>query len=639
MLGPDGPISIGLPRYERRDAQITMADAVERAIAAGGVLLAEAGTGTGKTLAYLIPSILSGRTTVIATGTKNLQEQVFFKDIAFLERTLGHSARAVYLKGQDNYLCLRRLERFTRSPRVLAYPQNGVAALTAWARTTATGDRMDLAELADDDPLWLEVCSTRETRIGARCPFHGECFVTRARQQAARAGLIIVNHHLYFADLATRRKGGSILPSHDIVVFDEAHGIENAATEFFSVVVSSKRIAHALEDALHSVQAARLGSDPHEQRRHRLVATAAKASSDFFDRFRRTEGRIPFNREDFGDSHDESYHRLDAALEAAEVSMRGLAGQDEGIDHNADRIRDLRDDLATVVSDRSRDFVHWLENRKRSVILGASPIDVSNVLREGVFFSIRSVILTSATLSTGGDFTFLKNRLGIDFDVDEMSLPSPFDFQRQACLYVPETMPDPRDESFIDFAAAETARLVSLTCGGALVLSTSIRNMHALRDVLREQCEGPVLMQGDAPKNILIERFSSRRDSVLCATTSFWQGVDLPGDLLRLVVIDKLPFAPLQDPLETARIARLTEQGHNAFREYQLPAAALALKQGFGRLIRTKDDTGIVAILDPRLRTMPYGRTFILSLPACPYTADFEAVRVWWYENVGARCS
>ncbi len=636
IFSPEGPIAETMARYERRPSQAEMATAVEAVIRNGGVLLAEAGTGTGKTLAYLVPAVLSERTTIISTGTKNLQEQIFFKDIAFLSRALGRPIDAVYLKGQDNYLCLRRLRDFLRSPAVLAYRPKQIEALRRFADTTETGDRTDMEGLGDGDPIWREVCSTKDTRIGVRCPFHEDCFVTRARLRAAQARIVVVNHHLYFADMATRLKGGALLPTHDLAVFDEAHGIENVATEFFSTTASSRQAERLVTDVTATLRAARLADDPGEDRRDRLGRNLLRASAEFFDLFQGPPGRERLVPEALDPDIVQVYFRLDSAFEAFEASLRMLEGRDEAVDHVRERFTEIRDDLAAIVTESSRGFVHWVENRKRSVIIGASPIDVSEPIRDGVFFSVPSVVLTSATLSTGGDFSFLKSRIGIDFDATELTVPSPFDYRRQACLFVPADLPDPRDGTFAERAADIAEALIAMTAGGALLLSTSHRNMQAFHRLLQGRVPGGLLRQGELPKRVLLNEFMADPKSVLVATTSFWQGVDIPGDALRLVIIDKLPFSAPNDPLEAARIAHLTEAGQNAFMTYQVPAAALLLKQGFGRLIRTGEDRGVVAILDHRLRTKRYAGVFWRSLPPCPRVDTLAAVEAWWRQGPGA---
>ncbi len=607
-----------------------MSLAIESCISSDGVLLAEAGTGTGKTLAYLVPVILSGAKAVISTGTKTLQEQIFFKDLPFVSGALGLSINAVCLKGQENYLCLRRFQEFLASPSVLAFPPEQVAEVTDWARTTRTGDRMEITGLKDDDPMWREICSTRETRLGAKCPNVDACFVTRVRQQAQRATLVIVNHHLYFADLATRQKGGSILPDHDILIFDEAHTIEDIATEFFSTAVSSARVDRALNDVRSSVRNAKLSDDPAVDRCPKLIVSAKQLAREVFSLFSRAEGRVRFVPEEIGGAPIAAYHRLDAALDATVQSLKVIEGRSPDVDRVMARLEGLRNDFDHVIAQSKKGFVHWVENRKRSVVLGASPIDIREILRQGVFFATQSVVLTSATLSVGGNFEYLKNRLGIDFDAKELSVPSPFDYEAQARVYLADRLPDPRDPAFTDAAAAESLRLIELTNGGTLFLFTAINSMRKMHQLLKSKVPGPLLLQGEAPRSTLLKQFIEDPGSVLCATASFWQGVDIPGDALRLVIIDKLPFASPKDPLTQARIVDLQEKGGKPFIEYQVPQAALSLKQGAGRLIRTRLDMGIVAILDSRLKTKSYASVFLKSLPTCPILNDVEALAYWW---------
>lgn len=626
-----GPLARCLPHHERRGGQIDMARAVDRTLRETGVLLAEAGTGTGKTIAYLAPAAISGKRVVVSTGTRNLQEQIFFKDVVLLGRALGRPIDAALLKGQENYLCRRRLAELARSPAVLGFPAAEVEALLGWAGRTETGDRAEIDWLTDESPLWREVCSTAETRLGPRCPEQERCHVTGARLDAQRAAMVVVNHHLYFADRAARAAGGGgILPRHDVAVFDEAHLIEDVATEFFSVKVSTSRIDRLADDAARAVPAA-LGEGDDAARCRKLGKRVRAASARFFGGFRGLDpGRTRLEPAELDPGARERYFRLDAALEALEAALR-LLGADEGLAHLAGRCADARREMAEILDERREGaLVRWVERKARSTVIGASPIDVAGPFREGVLFEIPSVVLTSATLSTGGDFGFLRARLGIDFDAEELSCAAPFDYGRQARLYAPRHLPDPRDERFFEAAAAEALALIEMTGGGALVLSTSNRGMQALFERLEGRVPGPIACQGSAPKQLLLERFVEDGRSTLVATTSFWQGVDVAGDALRLVVIDKLPFASPGDPIVEARIRRLVDEGKKAFTEYQVPQAALLLKQGFGRLIRTRSDRGIVAVLDARLRTMGYGRTFLRSLPPCPLAGTLDELAAWW---------
>jgi len=638
LLGPDGPLARGIPGYEHRPSQCRMAEAVASTLEDDGVLLVEAGTGTGKTLAYLVPALLSGRRVVVSTGTKTLQDQIMSHDLPLLERHLGVAVDAACLKGLDNYLCLRRFEEARTSADA---ERGGVAArelpvVEAWRLGTDSGDRAELADLAEGSPLWGMVKSGSDTRIGARCRFYEECFVTRARRRAEEAQLVVVNHHLFFADLATRGpRHKAILPEYDAVIFDEAHAIEDVVTQFFGVTVSSTRLEVLVRDAQRTFAAAGLD---HGGAAH--AAAVLRAAADFFGALpTRTEGggegggREPLGVDELSGPLLDRMLDLDVALDGLASFAEGRAADGEAVAQVARRAQSIRDDVATVVDGRLGSHVTWTERRGRRRAIGASPVDVTEIMRERLFYQTPSVVLTSATLATGGDFAFVKDRLGLDFDVREERLPSPFDFSRQAALYLPGHLPDPRDVGWLDAAAAEVLGLAEITGGGAFVLCTSFRAMRALAARCRDVLAGEgrrVLLQGDAPKGTLLDRFRGDGDAVLFATASFWEGVDVPGDALRLVVIDKLPFGVPSDPLIRARCERIRDDGGEPFMGYLVPSAALTLKQGFGRLIRSGRDRGIVALLDSRVVRRGYGRVFLDSLPPARRLRDREAVEAFW---------
>jgi len=424
--------------------------------------------------------------------------------------------------------------------------------------------------------------------------------------------------------------GGSILPRHDVVIFDEAHLIEDIATEFFSIKVSSSRITRILNDSIRTLKSARLAEDPYETQRKKNIDRAKKVIRDFFEQFVGEKGRSHLDTNNINDSVISKYHELDSSLESIELTLRALEGREQSIDQCTSRLETARNDLADILDDRTTGLVHWVERGSRSIVLGASPIDVSESFRDGILFTVPTVILTSATLSTGGDFSFLQSRLGIDFDVSQLSVETPFNYKQQSCLYIPSQLPDPRSSDFAAMASEQIKQLIGLTGGGALVLCTSIRNMTLIHDFLKDQTPGQLLLQGSEPKTDLLSKFMKENTSVLVATTSFWQGVDVPGDALRLVIIDKLPFASPGEPVVAARIDQLKKTGGSPFIDYQVPQAALTLKQGFGRLIRTRHDRGIVSILDRRLLTAGYAKTFIDSLPECTQTQTMKETSDWW---------
>ncbi|MBK8171557.1 MAG: ATP-dependent DNA helicase [Sandaracinaceae bacterium] len=639
-LGPNGPFSTTLPGYEHRESQLAMADAVERALDAEGVLLVEAGTGTGKTLAYLVPAILSGKRVVISTGTKTLQDQIMERDLPFLSRHLGVPVNAACMKGLGNYLCLRRYNEFKKSPEAnLALHARALPVLQKWSELTASGDRAELDALAEDAPIWSHVWSGSETRIGARCTYFEDCFVTNMRRNAEAAQILVVNHHLFFADLATRNPGGGgILPQYDAVVFDEAHQIEDIATEFFGVRVSTTRIETFVRDAQRALSAAKVddGADL-------LFQNVLNTSAGFFSALPRGAGadqaRAMLNPEVFTDTVKQRMFSLDAALEALAAHCKARTGASEAVAQVARRATQIRDDVATIAEGDATTHVNWTEQRGRSVSIGASPVDISALMRDEVLNRTRAVVFTSATLSTSSSFNFVKRRLGIEFEVDELMVPSPFEYQAQAALYLPQGMPDPRDANYFDAATREVVSLVELTGGGAFVLCTSLRAMNELAKRATPLLKQTIFVQGTAPKGVILDSFRRDGHAVLFATASFWEGVDVPGDALRLVIIDKLPFDVPSDPLVVARCKRIEDAGEQPFMTYLVPSAAISLKQGFGRLIRSQNDRGIVAILDRRITTKGYGKVFLRSLPDAARCSSREEVTAFWKSHQSVRPS
>lgn len=624
LLGPDGPIAAALPGYELREAQQRMATLVEDTLIHDGVALIEAGTGTGKTLAYLVPAIRSGKRVVISTGTRALQDQIMDQDLPLLRAHLGEPVSAAVMKGLSNYLCRRRwrevLEGAASEEPALA---RRLPLLMDWVERTEVGDLSELAALSEDDPAHAAVRSGSDTRIGPRCAFHDACFVTAMRARAAEAQLVIVNHHLFFADLALRGPhGGGIIPDYDAVIFDEAHQLEDVATRFFGVSVSDVAIERLARDAERTSLDVARGLATLRGRAEAFVAALPDGAA-------RDGGRADLPAGFFeGPRGAPAYHALDAALETVELTMANRAHESETFAQLARRARRLRDELGRVALPDGR-HVRWIERAERRVTVGASPVDVSARFREEVLHRVPALVLTSATLTTDGTFDFTRRRLGIDFEVDEAILPSPFDFPAQAALYVPP-LSDPRSPAFLDEALDEVERLVRLTRGGAFVLCTSLRMMRRLATAARPRLRGlPVYVQGEAPKATLLSRFRADGDAVLFATMSFWEGIDVPGDALRLVVIDRLPFEVPTDPLVEARCRDLEEAGESAFIRYLVPAAALGLKQGFGRLVRTRRDRGIVAVLDSRLTTKGYGKVFLRSLPDATRCASFEELEAF----------
>ena len=621
LLGPTGPLARGVPGYEHRPGQIRMARAVQDLLQHDGVLLIEAGTGIGKTWAYLIPAALSGRRVLVSTGTRALQDQIMEKDLPALKDHLGIEIDAACVKGLGNYLCLRRFNELSSSADAMQ-PRfaRALPALRDWIETTRTGDRAALASIPEEDPIWSRVVSGSDTRIGARCEYYEDCFVTRVRRRAESAQLIVVNHHLFFADLALRDTGfASVLPDYDAVIFDEAHQIEDTATLFFGSRLSTAMLERLVRDARTALQSER--GDKRQETR--LLDGVLQRSSNFFAALPAgvNGGRMPLPPEAIP---QEELFALDNALAELGSFCRDVRLPRESVLQIARRTEQLRNALGSLEAPGQ---VSWAQGSGRSPSVGSSPIDVGPLLRERLHERVPCTVFTSATLTTGGDFRFLKRRLGIDAEVSEELVESPFRYEEQAALYAPKHLPDPRASDFPEVAAKEILELVRMSGGGAFVLSTSLRMMRLLAERVGPELEYEWFVQGDAPKQTLLDRFRDQGNAVLFATASFWEGVDVPGSALRLVVIDKLPFEVPSDPVVAARCARLDETGESSFMRYLVPAAALSLKQGFGRLIRTTRDRGVVAILDSRIRRKGYGKVFLRSLPPARVCDTLEEVR------------
>jgi ATP-dependent DNA helicase DinG len=636
ILGPGGALARSIPGYEVRPGQLDMAEQVADALRTRRPLMVEAGTGTGKTLAYLVPAVLSGLKVVISTGTKNLQEQIFRKDIPLLQREL--SFKAACMKGISNYLCLRRFSEYSANSAlgISGEPDVSLDSIRDWARITESGDRAELPDLADDAPIWREISATPETRLGPGCPHFERCFVTQARRRAQGAEIVIVNHHLFFADLSLRAAwpNAQLLPKYEAVIFDEAHQLEDVATDYFGVGVSTLRLGALIRDCERAVSQ---GNAP-----HKLDLTLGHVEARariLFDELRlrlKRDEKSPIHAEIWRGPPEKAAHALDTALEELEAALGGAhdcADGGEVADSLANRARSIRDDLSTLVDGaqkHDRKHVFWAETRGKSVLLHASPVDVSNIVRQHVLGAVDTAIFTSATLTAAGNFDFVRARLGLDSAL-EARLASPFDYSEQALLYLPRDLPAPADDGFAEKAAERMFELVQITDGRAFLLFTSYRQLERVHRLLAPRLKQPVLVQGEKPKHLLVEEFKRKVGSVLFATASFWEGVDVVGEALSLVVIDKLPFAPPDDPIVAARSARLEDEGQDPFHTYQIPRAALALAQGFGRLIRHRGDRGIVALLDRRAVTKPYGRRVLAGLPSdCPRTGSLDDVRQFW---------
>jgi ATP-dependent DNA helicase DinG len=652
-----------------------MASAVARVFEAGGVLLAEAGTGTGKTLAYLIPAILSRQRVLVSTGTKNLQEQIFFKDLPALRDALGIPFTATLMKGRANYLCLHRLDQLGEAASPAAHDVF-LPIIQHWSRRTETGDRAELDDLPEDLPFWNEVAATADTCLGARCPRFDDCFVTRMRQRAAESDLVIVNHHLLCADAALRQHAyGEVIPACPGAVIDEAHQLEDVATQYFGCSVSTYRLEELARDA------ERLALDEHQEQNQleQAIDGVRDAARAFFSDL---AGAHSGARQTAGSSGERAQHgraggrwgrsaarggqdekvratsetlalvresaaSLSGALDRFEsilarpgsanrvgggqteaVAARDPAGEkpgDQDRETLARRAREIRSEIRLLLQADDPTYVYFVEFRGKGVFLRSSPIDVSTIVRDLLLDRMRTAVLTSATLTVDGTFDYVRARLGI-VSADEIRVPSEFDFERQAILYLPPRMPDPRSPDFSLAAGRQVVEILKRTRGRAFVLFTSYATLREVQAIAEMALDYPILVQGTAPRTRLLQQFRETPHAVLFATASFWQGVDVVGESLSCVIVDKLPFGSPADPVTSARIDAIRARGGGPFDEYQVPLAILALQQGLGRLIRHRGDRGVMAVLDPRLRTKGYGHRFMTALPGAPVVHELEAI-------------
>ncbi len=636
VLGPGGLLDAAAGGYEDRPSQRVLARKVLEALLGGRHLVAEAGTGTGKTLAYLVPAVLARKKVVVSTATRALQEQIFQKDLPLVFDLLGGSFSAACLKGRANYVCLARKARFDTQP---LFPfrddRHLYDKVRRWLQETSTGDIADIFDVPEDWSTWKEIVSSTDTCLGQKCEYSEDCFVNRARTAAAAADIVVVNHHLFFADTALKASpagalaGAAVIPPYDAAIFDEAHVIEDVATSFFGLSLSNYRIRDLVRDAKKAASYDKESFIALAESAERLL----ERSDRFFSALRLETNRHQLRQE----SIDGASSELQALGEAFDLlaAIASRHHEDEDLFAIERRARELQAILGVVVDLGKEDRVHWSDVRGGLVYLHSSPVDAAMELRENLLGRVESLVFTSATLSAGGSLRFFQNRIGLSeenedlFELDAAILPSPFDFERQAALYVPSSIPEPNDPGFTVAVAEEARKLCRITGGRAFILCTSHRNMEAIHSHLESSPDWLLLKQGEAPKSALLERFREQ-PSVLVATQSFWEGVDVPGEALSLVIVDKLPFAPPNDPILSARIDALRSSGRSPFNDLQLPQAALALKQGFGRLIRTTRDRGIVAVCDIRLARKGYRRQFLSTLPPCPRFRDIEGLHNWW---------
>ncbi len=623
LLGPHGPVAQAVPDFETRHEQQVMADWVGEALSDRSVLAVEAGTGIGKTFAYLVPALLSGRHVIVSTGTRTLQDQLYHRDLPMLAKALGRPVRVALLKGRANYLCRHRLDLAEQTRTLPGFESPSLKALKKvrkWAGVTRSGDVAELTGIRDNDPVLPAVTSTRENCLGNECAEYSRCHVVLARREAQAADIVVVNHHLLLADLSLKEEGfGELLPGTDAVILDEAHQVPDVAAQFFGLSLSSRQAGALARDAL--AEMARAGHT--EAGLRQQLAAVEDGFAQALAAVRGGAERVEWDA--LPDAFIEALHAAQVALGTLADGFKDTGSDDAGLRQCTRRAQSLEDTLSRLLAFAAEDGVRWVEISGRAFTASFSPFEVADRLRELMQARACAWIFTSATLAVGEDFGHFTGRVGAQ-DARTLRVASPFDFESQALLYLPAGMPDPSDRKHTAAVVATALPLIEAAGGRTFLLFTSHRALKEAARLLRSldgyEQRYTLLVQGEAPRESLLTRFREAGQSVLLGTSSFWEGVDVRGPALAVVVIDKLPFAAPDDPLLRARLEGIRRRGGNPFFEYQVPQAVLALKQGFGRLIRDREDFGVVAVCDPRLRTRSYGRLFVQSLPPARMIED-----------------
>jgi ATP-dependent DNA helicase DinG len=633
----DGPFAERVAGFKLRSQQLEMSQAIAEAIEKTGILVAEAGTGTGKTFAYLAPALLAGGKVIVSTGTKTLQDQLFDRDLPAVRAALASGASIALLKGRANYVCLYRLRRAAGEGRFATREEAlQIRKIERFAAVTATGDRADLADVPEDAPVWAQASSTRENCLGQGCPDYRDCFVMRARKNALAADVVVVNHHLFFADLVLREEGISeLLPACNTVIFDEAHQLPETARMFFGETVSSAQLIELARDVRLELRAAGGASPELERVAARLEKTARDLRLVFGEPAQRLAWSQALRLQDFADA----LAKLNSALSVLEEALAAQEGRSEGLDACARRagaarqiLVRLRETEAAVPAE-----IRWVELFNHAVQLHVTPLSSAELFRRQMADHPRAWIFTSATLAVGEDFSHFTRELGVP-DAGTRRWASPFDFPRQALLYVPKAMPEPSAAGFTEAVIGAALPVLKASEGRAFLLFTTLRALRRAHELLEGKIDYPLLVQGTGSRSQLLARFRELGNAVLLGSQSFWEGVDVRGEALSLVIIDKLPFAPPDDPVLAARIEGIRSEGGNPFNDLQLPQAVLQLKQGAGRLIRDESDRGVLMLCDPRLVTKPYGRRILGSLPPMALTRDLSAVERFFAPRPAGGC-
>ncbi|MGH8280516.1 MAG: ATP-dependent DNA helicase [Gammaproteobacteria bacterium] len=626
LLGSSGAFAQQVPGFVARDTQQTLAAAIGAALEQQSVLVAEAGTGIGKTFAYLVPALLSGKRVLISTGTRALQDQIYHRDLPAVANVLGRPVKVALLKGRANYLCRYRLGQARAAPGWFDGERaSELAAVAAWAGITQTGDRAELGSVPENSSVWSQVTSTPENCLGQKCLDYARCFVFEARRRAQEADVVVINHHLLLADMVLKDQGfGALLPGADMVIADEAHQLPEIAARYFSVSLSTRQLSDWLGDTRREYRQAGLQAREFEQRLDALDAAIADLQ------------RSPERSTDPAWQELDAQPQLRAGLGELQVALQALTGdlvqfeaQSAGLGNSRERAEALSLRLKEFLDDAPEESsVRWIESQGRGLSLNLTPLDTAAHFQAAMQSLHCGWVFLSATLSVHGSFQHFRERLGL-VDAEELLLGSPFDYAHNALLYLPAGLPDVASAGYTDAVVAAAEPVVAASGGRAFLLFTSHRALATAAALLRGRSPFPLLVQGEAPRRRLLERFRALGNAVLLGTASFWEGVDVKGPALSVVVIDKLPFASPGDPLVKARLAAYEREGRQPFIDYQLPQAVLALKQGVGRLIRDESDTGVLMLCDPRLSTRGYGKLFLDSLPPMQHTRELDEVRTF----------
>ena len=627
LLGPEGPIAKRLNGFSVRAQQQAMAQAIADAINTQQDLIVEAGTGTGKTFAYLVPAIVSARKVIISTGTKNLQDQLFHRDIPLVRQALNVPVSCALLKGRSNYLCLHHLQKLHElAPQQEAHLVPQLQQLQTFAKQTQRGDIAECDAIPEGDPLWFRVTSTADNCLGADCQDYQACFVMQARREAQAADLVVINHHLLLSDMALSEEGfGELLPAADIFIVDEAHQLPEVASQFFGVGTSTQQFVDLATDVQRAYQ-----QDINETRDIELLCQQLiKAARDLRLVFGMELRRGPWQEIQGNTNVQSSITRLLELNDDLKIQLQPLVERSKDLENTYQRCVTLNSRLQDVTAQIKPGEIQWYEVHRRSVSFHITPLDIAPSFMEHKQRKGGNWIFTSATLTVDHRFDHFSRRLGLS-DIASRQFDSPFDFEHQALMYLPKGLPDPNSPNYTDAVVRIAKQVLLASAGRAFLLFTSHRALRLAETALRGSIDFPLLVQGEAPRDHLLASFRRTPHAVLLGTSSFWEGVDVRGEALSCVIIDKLPFATPSDPVLQARLEHLRNQGLNPFMHYQLPAAVITLKQGVGRLIRDTSDRGVLVLCDPRLRGKAYGRTFLQSLPTMPVTDSVDAVKAFF---------